>query len=138
MFRSTSRSTSPQSAEDEALHGTVHHQVEEHLSGHNSRSTGINTSGPGYKPHWVFEHMPLSDHVYDIAESIHEGGWDRARHLLELLSRRVSTTGDAPERVGACFFEALAVRYACLSSGTGAVSTSYTSLASLNHVASLI
>lgn len=73
---------------------------------------------------WVLDHMQLRDHLLAVAESIHAGGWDRARHLLELLSRRVSTKGEATERLAACFFEALAVRYSRLSSGTGAVSTS--------------
>jgi hypothetical protein len=73
---------------------------------------------------WVLDHMQLRDHVLAIAESIHAGGWDRARHLLELLRRRVSTTGGATERLAACFLQALAVRYSRLSSRTGAVSPS--------------
>lgn len=73
---------------------------------------------------WVLDHMQLRDHVLAIAESIHAGGWDRARHLLELLRRRVSSTGGATERLAACFVQALAVRYSRLSSGTGAVSPS--------------
>ncbi|XP_024375391.1 GRAS family protein RAM1 [Physcomitrium patens] len=59
--------------------------------------------------------MQLRDLLLETAQLISQCDWDRARPLLQLLSRRVSTTGDSSERVASCFFEALATRFSRVS-----------------------
>lgn len=59
--------------------------------------------------------MQLRDLLLETAQFISHCDWDRARPLLEVLSRRVSSTGDAAERLASCFFEALATRFSRVS-----------------------
>lgn len=59
--------------------------------------------------------MQLRDLLLETAQYISQCDWDRARPLLEVLSRRVSSTGDSIERVASCFFEALAIRFSKVS-----------------------
>lgn len=59
--------------------------------------------------------MQLRDLLLETAQFISQCDWDRARPLLEVLSRRVSSTGDSTERVASCFFEALATRFSKVS-----------------------
>lgn len=57
----------------------------------------------------------LRDLLLETAQFISQCDWDRARPFLEVLSRRVSSTGDSTERVASCFFEALAIRFSRVS-----------------------
>lgn len=59
--------------------------------------------------------MQLRDLLLETAQYISQCDWDRARPLLEVLSRRVSSTGDSTERVASCFLEALAIRFSKVS-----------------------
>lgn len=59
--------------------------------------------------------MQLRDLLLETAQFISQCDWDHARPLLQVLSRRVSSTGDSTERVASCFFEALATRFSRVS-----------------------
>lgn len=59
--------------------------------------------------------MLLRDILVDTAQYISQCDWERARPLLQVLRRQVSSTGDSSERVASCFFEALATRFSRVS-----------------------